>query len=163
LVVRTAWIVRMAGANAGLAQAGRSALGALVAGVLAEWAPLPHRLCYVVLLAATAAAGVLVLRIPEATRGGHGWHVQRPHVPRGARRLLAAPLAHRAPRRRRPRRSRARARLPRRSAGAEPPRAGGAARRGDRRVHRLHLRGRRRLRRRGGLARPPLLARRLGR
>jgi MFS family permease len=76
---------RRAALRAGLAQAGGSALGALVAGVLAEWAPLPHRLCYLVLLAATVAAGALVLRVPEAGRGDRGWHVQWPRVPRGIR------------------------------------------------------------------------------
>jgi MFS family permease len=53
---------------AGLAQAAGSALGPLVAGPLAQWAPDPLRLSYAALLAATLAGGLLMLLMPE--RGG---------------------------------------------------------------------------------------------
>ncbi|HEY3763792.1 MAG TPA: MFS transporter [Gaiellales bacterium] len=67
---------------AGLAQAGGSGAGPLVAGVLAQWAPAPERLCYLVLLVATAAAAVLVARIAEPAKGARrAWRITRPHVP----------------------------------------------------------------------------------
>jgi hypothetical protein len=67
---------------AGLAQAAGSGLGPLVAGMLAEWAPAPTRLSYLVMLAATVLAASLTLRIPESVhaRGGH-WRITRPSVP----------------------------------------------------------------------------------
>jgi len=61
---------RRAALGAGLAQAGGSALGPLVAGVLVQWAPDPLRLSYLVTLGATAAAATLVLRVPERRKGG---------------------------------------------------------------------------------------------
>jgi MFS family permease len=65
-----------------LAQAGGSAAGPILAGVLAEWAPAPRVLCYVVVLAFTAVGAAAVLRIPEPGRvTGGRWQVQRPHVP----------------------------------------------------------------------------------
>lgn len=77
---------RRAALRAGIAQAGGSALGALVAGLLAEWLPLPRRLCYLVVLTATVAAGALVLRIREPERlRERGWRIQWPRVPRGIR------------------------------------------------------------------------------
>jgi predicted MFS family arabinose efflux permease len=65
-----------------LAQAGGSAAGPIFAGVLAEWAPAPRVLCYVVVLALTLLGALAVLRIPEpgAVVAGR-WTVQRPHVP----------------------------------------------------------------------------------
>jgi MFS family permease len=67
---------------AGLAQAGGSALGPLVAGVLAEWAARPLELCFVVLLGATAVAAAFVLVLPEPARGNREpWRIQRPRVP----------------------------------------------------------------------------------
>jgi predicted MFS family arabinose efflux permease len=67
---------------AGLAQAGGSAAGPLVGGVLAQWAPSPLRLPYVVMLAATVAAAALVMAIPEPAGTGAGaWRVTRPNVP----------------------------------------------------------------------------------
>src|SRR5262249_55313201 len=61
---------RRAALLAGLAQAGGSALGPLAAGVLAQWAPAPKQLCYLVGLAATVIAAVFVLRLPRPAEGG---------------------------------------------------------------------------------------------
>lgn len=73
---------RRAALGAGLAQAGGSALGPLVAGVLAEWAPDPLRLCYLVALGVTLAAAALVLRLPEQRDGEREpWRPQWPRVP----------------------------------------------------------------------------------
>jgi MFS family permease len=75
---------------AGLAQVGGSGAGPLVAGLLAEWAPSPLRLPYIVVLAATAGVAVLALRVPEPVRGGSGrWQVTRPAVPADIRRPFA--------------------------------------------------------------------------
>src|SRR5436189_221636 len=109
-VVWVAWVVLMAGVNlptplyavysqrvgfssallAGLAQAGGSGAGPLIAGLLAEWAPDPLRLPYFVLLGATALVALCALRIPEPLRGRSGrWQVTRPAVPAGIRRPFA--------------------------------------------------------------------------
>jgi len=75
---------------AGLAQAGGSGAGPLVAGLLAQWAPDPLRLPYLVLLAATGAVALLALRIPEPLRGRTAsWQITRPAVPAGIRRPFA--------------------------------------------------------------------------
>src|SRR5438477_525001 len=75
---------------AGLAQAGGSGAGPLIAGLLAEWAPDPLRLPYFVLLGATALVALCALRIPEPLRGRSGrWQVTRPAVPAGIRRPFA--------------------------------------------------------------------------
>jgi predicted MFS family arabinose efflux permease len=67
---------------AGLAQAGGSALGPLIAGVLAQWAPSPLRLSYLILLGATVITAAFMLRLPEpATDGREPWRIQRPRVP----------------------------------------------------------------------------------
>lgn len=67
---------------AGLAQSGGSAVGPLLAGVLVQWAPAPRQLSYLVMLAATAAAAVLVLRVPKQAAGEREpWRVQLPRVP----------------------------------------------------------------------------------
>jgi predicted MFS family arabinose efflux permease len=68
---------------AGLAQAGGSALGPLLAGVLAEWAPDPRRLAFVALLALTVAAGSLSLALlpPNRTGQQEPWRIQAPRVP----------------------------------------------------------------------------------
>ena len=72
---------------AGLAQAAGSALGPLVAGPLAEWAPDPLRLSYLALLAATVAGGALMLTMPEpAGTDREPWRIQRPRVPGAIRR-----------------------------------------------------------------------------
>jgi MFS family permease len=74
---------RRASLFAGLAQSGGSAAGPLLAGVLVEWAPAPRQLAYLIVLAATLAAGLLVLRLPEPEAGGpEPWSIQLPRVPR---------------------------------------------------------------------------------
>ncbi|HZQ82238.1 MAG TPA: MFS transporter [Gaiellaceae bacterium] len=74
---------RRAAMFAGLAQAGGSAAGPLVAGLLAQWAPDPLRLPYVVGLAATFVAAAVVLRIPdEGNADREPWRIQPPRVPR---------------------------------------------------------------------------------
>jgi MFS family permease len=73
---------RRAALGAGLAQAGGSALGPLAAGVLAEWAPDPVRLCYLVALGVTVVAGAFVVRLPEQREGEREpWRPQWPRVP----------------------------------------------------------------------------------
>ncbi|HZP73125.1 MAG TPA: MFS transporter [Gaiellaceae bacterium] len=75
---------------AGLAQAGGSGAGPLLAGTLAAWAPAPDRLCYLVVLGGTACAAVATWRLPEQSGGGNEkWRAQWPRVP-GA---IAAPFA----------------------------------------------------------------------
>jgi MFS family permease len=71
---------------AALALAGGSAAGPIFAGLLAEWAPAPRVLCYVLVLSLTLLGALAVLRIPEpgAVVAGR-WTVQRPHVPREIR------------------------------------------------------------------------------
>jgi predicted MFS family arabinose efflux permease len=67
---------------AGLAQAGGSALGPLLAGILAQWAPAPLRLCYLILLGATVITAALTLWLPEPAAGNREpWRIQRPRVP----------------------------------------------------------------------------------
>lgn len=72
-----------------LGQSGGSAAGPLVAGVLAEWAPAPRQLCYLVAFAATLATAVAVLRVPEPRRSTGRWRPQRPSVPAPIRRPFA--------------------------------------------------------------------------
>lgn len=75
---------------AGLAQAAGSALGPLTCGPLAEWAPDPLRLSYLVVLAATAAGAALMLTLPEpAGADREPWRIQRPRVPAEIRRDFA--------------------------------------------------------------------------
>jgi MFS family permease len=78
---------RRAALFAGLAQAGGSASGPLLAGVLAQWAPAPLQLCFYVGLAATAGAALLILRVPEPVdREREPWRIQLPRVPHEIRR-----------------------------------------------------------------------------
>jgi MFS family permease len=73
---------RRAALGAGLAQAGGSALGPIVAGVLAEWAPDPLRLCYLVTLGLTLVAAAFVLRLREpGDESREPWRPQWPRVP----------------------------------------------------------------------------------
>jgi MFS family permease len=72
---------RHAAVLAVLGQAGGGAVAPLLSGVLAEWLPAPHVLCYLVGVAATGAVALGVLRIPEPGRAGGEWHIQRPSVP----------------------------------------------------------------------------------
>ena len=71
-----------------LGQSGGSAAGPLVAGALAQWAPLPKQLPYLVGLGLTlvAIAGVLSLREPRDEPGE--WRLQRPSVPPAIRRAF---------------------------------------------------------------------------
>jgi MFS family permease len=73
---------RRAALGAGLAQAGGSALGPLAAGSLAEWAPDPLRLSYLIALGLTLVAAAFVLRLPEQREGEREpWRPQWPRVP----------------------------------------------------------------------------------
>jgi MFS family permease len=77
---------RRAALLAGLAQAGGSALGPLLAGVLAEWAPYPRQLCFLVTLAATLVAACVVFAVREPSgRDREPWWVEWPRVPAGLR------------------------------------------------------------------------------
>ena len=54
--------------------------------MLAQWAPDPLRLCYVVTLGVTLVAGAFVLWLPEQREGkGEPWRPQWPRVPADAR------------------------------------------------------------------------------
>jgi MFS family permease len=64
-----------------LAQAGGCAAGPLIAGALAQWAPEPRVLCYLVALVVTAASAVAALSIPEPSTTTGRWEIQRPSVP----------------------------------------------------------------------------------
>jgi MFS family permease len=64
-----------------LAQAGGCAVGPLTAGALAQWAPEPRVLCYVVALIVIAATCVAALSIPEPAQASGRWEIQRPSVP----------------------------------------------------------------------------------
>jgi MFS family permease len=78
---------RRAALGAGLAQAGGSALGPLVAGVLVQWAPDPLRLCYLLALGITLVAAGFVIRLPEPGREAREpWRPQWPRVPAEIRR-----------------------------------------------------------------------------
>src|SRR5437763_7012646 len=78
---------RRAALFAGLAQAGGSAAGPLLAGVLAQWAPDPLRLPFFVGLGATLAAAAWTFVVPEASsRGREGWRIEWPRVPSRIRR-----------------------------------------------------------------------------
>jgi MFS family permease len=81
---------RRAALLAGLAQAGGSAGGPLLAGVLAQWAPAPRQLCFLVGIGATVVAAVLVWRLPEpAGRDREAWRIEWPRVPREIRAAFA--------------------------------------------------------------------------
>jgi CBS domain-containing protein/predicted MFS family arabinose efflux permease len=81
---------RRAAMLAGLAQAAGSGAGPVLAGMLAQWAPAPRQLAYLVVLAATAGATALVLRIPEPiAERSRRWRVTKPHVPRELRAQFA--------------------------------------------------------------------------
>jgi MFS family permease len=71
----------VAATGAALGQAGGSATGPVLAGILAQWAPAPRLLCYLVGLLTTAAVAVAVLRIPEPHPPGGRWRPQVPSVP----------------------------------------------------------------------------------
>jgi MFS family permease len=74
---------RRAAMFAGLAQAGGSAAGPLLAGVLAAWGPDRLRLPFLVGLALTVVAALAVLAVPERRAGEpERWRIQWPRVPR---------------------------------------------------------------------------------
>lgn len=64
-----------------LGQSGGSAAGPLLTGVLAQWAPAPHELCYIAGLVLTLAAIAGVLAIREPRRPSGSWRLQKPSVP----------------------------------------------------------------------------------
>jgi MFS family permease len=72
---------RRAALFAGLAQAGGSAAGPLAAGVLAQWAPDPLRLCYLVGIGATLLVALATLTLPRSRAGEERWQPQWPRVP----------------------------------------------------------------------------------
>ena len=72
---------RRAAMAAVLGQSGGSAAGPLVAGALAQWAPAPRQLCFLLAIGLTAVAATGVWRIPEPGRAPGAWRLQRPHVP----------------------------------------------------------------------------------
>jgi MFS family permease len=73
---------RRAALGAGLAQTLGSALGPVFAGVLAEFAPYPFRLSYLVALLLTAVTALVVLRLPGRQGGAsEPWRPQWPRVP----------------------------------------------------------------------------------
>jgi MFS family permease len=76
---------RRAALPSGLAQAGGSATGAIAAGVLAQWAPAPETLCYVVWIGITIVCGAGIAAIPEPVRRAGGRRIQRPSVPAAIR------------------------------------------------------------------------------
>src|SRR5437773_1049235 len=63
------------------ARTGGSAAGAIAAGALAEWAPAPRTLSYLVWIAITIACVVGIARIPEPVAQSSGRRLQRPSVP----------------------------------------------------------------------------------
>lgn len=65
---------------AGLAQAAGSGLGPVVGGSLAQWAPAPLRLSFLVGLAGTLVAAGFAWALPERTRGQEPWRIQWPRV-----------------------------------------------------------------------------------
>jgi len=77
---------RRAALFAGLAQAGGSAAGPLLAGLLAEWAPDRLRFSFFVGLGLTVAAAAWTLALPAAGEvRGESWRAQWPRVPRRIR------------------------------------------------------------------------------
>jgi predicted MFS family arabinose efflux permease len=67
---------------AGLAQSGGSAVGPLGAGLLAEWAPAPRQLPFLIVLGLTLVGAAVVLTLPEpARREPEPWRIQWPRVP----------------------------------------------------------------------------------
>jgi MFS family permease len=74
---------RRAALLAGLAQAGGSATGPILAGMLAAWAPQPLRLSFFIGLGLTAGAAAWTLTLRERPAGGREpWSIQWPRVPR---------------------------------------------------------------------------------
>jgi MFS family permease len=78
---------RRAALFAGLAQAGGSAAGPILAGALAQWLPLPLRVSFLVGLGVTFLAAVFTrLVLPEEeAREREPWRIELPRVPREIR------------------------------------------------------------------------------
>jgi MFS family permease len=72
-----------------LAQSGGSAAGPLVGGALAQWAPEPLKLCYLIALACSLLTALLVLLIHEPREPSGEWRLQRPSVPAEVRERFA--------------------------------------------------------------------------
>ena len=72
-----------------LAQSGGSAAGPLVGGALAQWAPAPLKLCYLVAIGVTLATALLVSALHEPHEPNGEWRLQRPSVPAAMRRRFA--------------------------------------------------------------------------
>jgi MFS family permease len=70
-----------------LATAGGTAMGPILGGALAQWAPAPLVLCYVLGAGLALAALTGIVRLPEPLRTAPsgGFRIQRPHVPAGIR------------------------------------------------------------------------------
>jgi MFS family permease len=68
-----------------IVQGGGSSAGPLLAGALAQWAPEPRVLCYLVALVLALIAAAAVLTIPEPAPARGPWRVQRPSVPKEIR------------------------------------------------------------------------------
>jgi MFS family permease len=69
--------------------AGGSAAGPILAGTLAQYAPWPRVLCYLIGITLAVAATVVIARIPGAGSRGGRWRPQPPNVPRGTRAAFA--------------------------------------------------------------------------
>ncbi len=78
---------RRAALFAGLAQAGGSAAGPILAGALAQWVPSPLRVAFLVGLGVTLVAAVFTrLALPDAeAREREPWRIELPRVPREIR------------------------------------------------------------------------------
>ena len=72
-----------------LAQGGGSAAGPLVAGALAQWAPDPRVLCYLLGVGLTATAAIAAALIPDPAPADGRWRIQRPSVPPAIRTRFA--------------------------------------------------------------------------
>jgi MFS family permease len=70
---------------AGLAQAVGSGLGPVISGGLAQWAPAPLHLVYLVGLAGTLLAVGFTWFLPERERTAEPWRIQWPRVPTAIR------------------------------------------------------------------------------
>jgi hypothetical protein len=105
MAVGTSWVKELsqapwdpqatAGAGAHRAALALSAgfgVGPLVAGVLAQWAPLPMELPYLVHIALTIAVVAAVVRLPETRPAGSSRSGLRVHLPRRFRRVVV-PMA----------------------------------------------------------------------
>jgi MFS family permease len=64
-----------------IVQGGGSSSGPVLAGVLAQWAPEPRVLCYLVALVLALVAAAAVMTIPEPPPRGGRWRMERPSVP----------------------------------------------------------------------------------